>query len=86
MNDLSKDTKIIHMELEGKTFINAQRNTKKRLIRSAVERLPTRLYEIEQYPDVYTKAASMMESIARWHIFADGNKRTGLLSTFCIHI
>ncbi len=32
------------------------------------------------YPDVYTKAAALLEGIIRWHPFADGNKRTALLT------
>lgn len=34
------------------------------------------------YPDIYMKAASIMEGIIRLHPFADGNKRTGLLATY----
>ena len=33
------------------------------------------------YKDVFSKAASIMEGIIRWHPFADGNKRTALLAT-----
>ena len=32
------------------------------------------------FDNVYTKAAGIMESIIRWHPFADGNKRTALLT------
>lgn len=32
----------------------------------------------EVFPDVYTKAASLLEGIIRWHPFADGNKWTAL--------
>ena len=39
------------------------------------------IYNKESFPNIYLKAASMMEAIARWHIFADGNKRTALLIT-----
>lgn len=34
------------------------------------------------YSDIYLKAAVLMEGLIRWHIFTDGNKRTGLMSTF----
>ena len=34
----------------------------------------------EVFPDVYSKAASLLEGIIRWHPFADGNKRTALLT------
>jgi death-on-curing protein len=33
------------------------------------------------YNDVFSKAASILEGIIRWHPFADGNKRTALLAT-----
>lgn len=32
----------------------------------------------ELYPDVFSKAAALMESIIRNHPFVDGNKRTGI--------
>lgn len=34
----------------------------------------------EPFPDIWSKAASIMEAIIRWHPFADGNKRTALLA------
>jgi len=34
----------------------------------------------ETYPDVFTKAAAVLESIARNHPFVDGNKRTAFLT------
>ncbi len=34
----------------------------------------------ETYPDVFTKAAAILESIARNHPFIDGNKRTAFLT------
>lgn len=33
------------------------------------------------YKDSFSKAASILEGIIRWHPFADGNKRTALLAT-----
>lgn len=47
---------------------------------SVVERPNTIINHKEMYPDVYTKAASLLEGIIRWHPFADGNKRTALLT------
>ncbi len=32
------------------------------------------------YDNVYSRAASLLEGIIRWHPFADGNKRTALLT------
>lgn len=31
----------------------------------------------ELYPDVFTKAAVIYEAIVNYHVFVDGNKRTG---------
>jgi len=46
---------------------------------SIVERPNIIIDNKEMYPDVYSKAASLLEGIIRWHPFADGNKRTALL-------
>lgn len=35
----------------------------------------------EVYKDVFTKAAVYLESIARYHIFIDGNKRTAITAS-----
>ena len=35
----------------------------------------------ETYPDLFTKAAAVLESIARNHPFIDGNKRTAFITT-----
>ena len=34
----------------------------------------------ETYPDIFSKAASVLESIARNHPFIDGNKRTAFIT------
>jgi death-on-curing protein len=31
----------------------------------------------ELYPDIFTKAAVLYEAIVNYHVFVDGNKRTG---------
>ena len=35
----------------------------------------------ELYPDLFSKAAALMESLAQNHPFLDGNKRTGITAT-----
>lgn len=84
MESLSKeDVKLIHLELEKKFPLMLKGIQKEGLIQSAVERPSRHLYGTEdQYGDIYKKAASLMEAITRWHIFNDGNKRTGLLCAF----
>jgi death on curing protein len=54
---------------------------KQGLLDAVVIRPIQEVYGKETFPTIYLKAASLMESISRWHIFADGNKRTALLVT-----
>ena len=84
MNNLSEeDVKLIHIELEKKFPLMLKGIQKEGLIRAAVERPSRKLFGTgEIYDDIYKKAASLMEAITRWHIFNDGNKRTGLLCAF----
>jgi len=45
----------------------------------AVENRPNQMfYGNIPFPDIFTKTASMMEAIIRWHPFVDANKRTAL--------
>jgi death-on-curing protein len=39
---------------------------------------------VEMYPDIFTKAAATLESIARNHPFFDGNKRTSFMTALRI--
>lgn len=38
----------------------------------------------EQYPTIFTKAAAVLESLARNHVFVDGNKRTAFIAALYI--
>jgi death-on-curing protein len=50
------------------------------LLQSAVAR-PQATFEGEElYPDVFFKAAALMESLVGSHPFVDGNKRTGVVA------
>ncbi|MFQ5343525.1 MAG: type II toxin-antitoxin system death-on-curing family toxin [Anaerolineae bacterium] len=50
------------------------------LLESAVAR-PQATFEGEDlYPDIFSKAAALMDSLIRNHPFVDGNKRTGITS------
>ena len=51
------------------------------LIKSIVERPDTIFSNYSPYSEIFSKAASIMEAIIRWHPFVDGNKRTALLAT-----
>jgi len=51
------------------------------LLDSIAKRPDQGYYGKEPFPNIWLKAASIMEGIVRWHPFADGNKRTGLVAT-----
>ena len=48
------------------------------LLESAVARPQATFDGKELYPDLFTKAASLMDSLVNNHPFIDGNKRTGV--------
>jgi death on curing protein len=51
------------------------------LLESAIERPQASFMGEDLYPDVFTKAAALMHSMALNHPFLDGNKRTATVST-----
>lgn len=51
------------------------------LLGSAVARPQTTLFGEDAYPDIWTKAAAMLQSIVNNHALIDGNKRLGWLAT-----
>ena len=48
------------------------------LLKAALERPKTAFYGKEQYPEIYQKAAVLMEAICKNHALSDGNKRTAV--------
>ena len=46
------------------------------LLEAAVARPRATAYGLDAYPDLYTKAAALLQSLARNHALVDGNKRT----------
>lgn len=46
------------------------------LLDSAVARPGATVFGIDAYPDLFTKAAALLQSLARNHAVVDGNKRT----------
>jgi death-on-curing protein len=50
------------------------------LVESAVARPMTTVFAEDAYPDVHTKAAALLHSLARNHAFVDGNKRIAWLA------
>ena len=48
------------------------------LLLSAIGRPRASFVDQDLYPDIFTKAAALMDSLIRNHPFIDGNKRTGI--------
>jgi len=46
------------------------------LLDAAIARPQSTVFGTDAYPDLFTKAAALMQSLARNHPFLDGNKRT----------
>lgn len=51
------------------------------LLGSAAARPQTTVFGDDAYPDVWTKAAALLQSIVKNHALIDGNKRLGWLAT-----
>lgn len=51
------------------------------LVESAVMRPQATFADEHLYPDLFTQAAALLESLTRNHAFVDGNKRTGYVAT-----
>ena len=51
------------------------------LLSSALARPESAMFGIEAYPDIFTKAAALMSSLAQSHPFFDGNKRFSWVAT-----
>jgi death-on-curing protein len=51
------------------------------LLASAAARPQTTLFGVDAYPDVWTKAAALLQSVVKNHALVDGNKRLGWLAT-----
>jgi death-on-curing protein len=51
------------------------------LLSAAASRPPTSAFGADAYPDLWTKAAALLQSIVKDHPLVDGNKRHGWLAT-----
>lgn len=51
------------------------------LLGSAAARPQTSAFGEDAYPDIWTKAAALLQSILKNHALVDGNKRLGWLAT-----
>jgi death-on-curing protein len=52
------------------------------LLESALARPQTTVFGADAYPDLATKAAALLHSLARNHALVDGNKRLAWLATY----
>ena len=52
------------------------------LLEAAVHRPRTSVLGQDAYPDLFTKAAALLHSLARSHPLVDGNKRLAWLATY----
>jgi len=52
------------------------------LLESALARPRTTVFGTDAYPDLPTKAAALLHSLARNHALVDGNKRLAWLATY----
>ncbi|MEV0778203.1 type II toxin-antitoxin system death-on-curing family toxin [Streptomyces sp. NPDC050433] len=51
------------------------------LLSSATHRPESRMFNVEAYPDLFEKAAALLQSLAVNHPLVDGNKRMAWMST-----
>jgi death-on-curing protein len=52
------------------------------LLASALARPQTTVFGADAYPDLHTKAAALLHSLARNHALVDGNKRLAWLAAY----
>ncbi|BBG03132.1 MULTISPECIES: type II toxin-antitoxin system death-on-curing family toxin [Pseudonocardia] len=52
------------------------------LVESALHRPQATAFGQDAYPDIWTKAAALFQSLATNHALVDGNKRTALAATY----
>lgn len=52
------------------------------LLDAAVARPQATVFGVDAYPDLYAKAAALLQSLARNHALVDGNKRTAWASAW----
>ncbi len=51
------------------------------LLEAAASRPRTSVFGEDAYPDIWSKAAALLQSVVKHHPLVDGNKRLGWLST-----
>ena len=57
------------------------------LLDAAIARPKATVFGLDAYPDDFSKAAALLQSLARNHALVDGNKRTAWAAAWtCLHI
>lgn len=78
---------VVYLDLEdllylaGKLLGNPPPVREVGLLGAAVARPQTTVFGDEAYPDLWAKAAALLQSIVKGHPLVDGNKRLGWLAT-----
>ena len=67
--------------LAGKLLGNPPPVREVGLLGAAVARPQTTVFGDDAYPDLWTKAAALLQSVVKGHPLVDGNKRLGWLAT-----
>lgn len=79
----TEDIRNIHLLLE-KEFPTMTRGVEKEgLVEATIDKIE-RDFVVTGKGDIFLEAATIMEAITRWHIFTDGNKRTGLTAAYTL--
>lgn len=76
----AEDILIIHaLVIEETTGSHGVRDPK--LLESIAHRPQAQFGGQDVHADIYQKAAALAEAIVNYHVFVDGNKRTGFVAT-----
>lgn len=76
----AQDILVLHARLIEKTG-GSQGIRDVHLLGSLVERPKTSFDGKEIFPSVFEKAGTYLESLAKYHVFVDGNKRTAVTAS-----
>lgn len=80
MTELSVEEVIKIHDIVVKRFGISSGVINKGILDAVVKRPNTKIDNKEIFSDIHSKAAALLEGMIRWHPFADGNKRTALLT------
>ena len=76
----AQDILILHAKVVEQTG-GSQGIRDVHLLASLVERSKTSFGGKEMFPSIFEKAATYLESLAKYHVFVDGNKRTAVTAS-----